>query len=131
MLSHLHIYIDFDNGAGFRFVASVDNDGNVGLFNEYDHSSGTAHNTNKEWLEATDIFNQVVYFYISETKNLFPFADGDESYIRMEVADEGLCSISLDAPDDAKEKFPNCSIFGEILFEAEEGEAPDQVVFSF
>lgn len=130
MTTKLSIYVDFDNGAGFQFVASVDKDGNADLFNEYDHSSGTAHNTNKDWLEATDIFNQVVDFYISETKKLFPSASDDESYIKSEVADEGLCSISLDAPDDAEDKFPNCSVFGEVLFEAEEGEFSNPVVIS-
>ena len=131
MTANLHIYIDFDNGAGVHFVASVDKDGNADLFNEYDHSSGTAHNTNEDWKDATDIFNEVVDFYRAETKKLFPFASDDESYIKSEVADEGLCSISLDAPDDAEYKFPNCSVFGEVLFEEEDEEKPNRFAFPY
>ena len=132
MFCHLYIYVDFANDAGVRYFAPINlKDGKVGGFDQRDNSAGYAHNTTEDWNEAERIFGEVVDFYREAVKDLVPFASDDESYIRSEVADEGLCSISLDAPDDSEYKFPNCSVFGEILFEAEKDEFPNPVVFSF
>lgn len=132
MTTKLFIYVNFANDAGVMYVAPIDiQDGKVGGFDERDGSAGYGHNTNEDWHEASDIFGLVKDDYVAQVKNYFPLSDENLAEITKELDYEGLCSISLDDPpavDDLNESEVN--VFGEILFEAEDGEFPNPVVIS-
>jgi hypothetical protein len=130
MLAKLIIYVNFHNDTGVRYVAPiVFKDGSVGDFDERDDSCGWAHNTNEDWHEASQIFELVKDGYVAQVKDYFPLSFARYARIATELErDECFTADLLDPP--AVNDLGNVDVFGEILFEAEEGEFPRPIAFS-